>query len=1051
MKHQHPSFTSGKPATAKRLLCLLLAFLLVLTTLTSCKKKEEETPQETAPAEEEKPLTVDVGFGKYDQNPRADVIRTVSSDDRVRNLDYTVSDEKLEQLIDKLDAALQSKEVKELLGLDLAETLKKLPEKLYTNDIVNAAIQALYPIAELEFSKAWAGKPSDVNLEGVDTGVSVAPKADVTADLYLCDIEPGLAASEFYLFPSTLADHLPAQFESVANQLKQVQTKSVYNPETEELVSPWKDPLLLDEEGKLNLDWGVKDRETFIQAMSAALYGVQPLLLAMLSNVYCYNPGNIGYGVGKAAVLGGVLKLDMDITEIELVLISTANPGYNNGLAPIFEALGVKVPNGNEFRNMRDAIEKGVVEPLEEVLDKVAKAPIRTVLSLLPHLAFALDEGIVLPLLSLIKTDVSYTTNAYYTVQLAGDGELMDAFTMETPVTVNVGTMFDLNDLGIDLSSLNGVIQSVAKMLEIELPEIDGTALANLGKVVWRDTIREQRLYTEGEAGKAAYVEANCADVLLFLLDWVGQALQNKDFLPSLLEKLNVEAELPDLVYEIIDNVAFLGSDVTAVLAELMFPQEYTKPDYVPRKLTPASKNVVAPLYTDYWTKEKAQYMAKNLAPLADSALEMLKPEIAGIKATSLSDLVNGLLAQICRADILNDLAKTLSDTLGGLGLPEQIFGVAKDLLGIDLTYWDSYKATFKDGDRAGFIAAVADLLSPAEPLLKYLLAGENITLSLTAEDGSPIDLITLQGYDGYARALVPVLEILGAKNLPAPGMLSQDFRGSFTRVLNSLFGIFDTLASDPLSQLATLLPNLLSFLKTGGLSKAVNALLYPVDLLLDIIRPIYNVDLDALIDFDIRFTSTDVVALLCKTLKPTLDDALGVSIPLNFTTNSLYNKLAFGKVQTYNSVNGDACQRIVPNDDDKADILTVIYNWLVKTLLDGKTGEALLKMAGEKLSLDASIVSRISALLPKLRQAEKDYPGSARALIFWLFFAADAGLGSISENGGNIDALALIQSLLNIKDPEKRAFAQSELRKDIRNEGFASVFRSLLQGLLGR
>ena len=1046
MMKQHPLFSHG---TSRRVLSLFMAVLLAVTALTSCSKKEEETPPDTTQAEEEDTLKVDVDFGKYEQSPRADIVRTVSSGDKVRDRDYTATDEKLEELIDRLDAALLSNEVKELLGLDLVQTLKDIPSKLYTNEFVNTAMQMLYPIAEKEFSKAWATKPSEVKLEGVDTGMPIISKADVDGDLFLCDIEPGLAASEFYLFPSTLADQLPSQFSGVAEQLRKVQTKSVYNLETDELTSPWQDPILLDEEGKLNLDWGVKDRDTFIDALSAALYGVSPLLLAMLSNIECRNPGNIGTGEGKASILGGLIKLDMHITKIDLVIISTPNAGYNNALAPIFEALGITVPDGSTFKNLRDAIEKGLIVPLEQVLDKVAAAPIRTVLSLLPHLAFALEEGIVLPLLSLARTDVSYTTNAYYTVDIAGDGELLDAFTMETPVEVNVGTIINLDELGIDLSSLNGVIQSVAKMLEIELPEIDGAALAKLGHIEWRDTVREYRLYDGGEPGKAAHVEANCADVLLFLLDWVGQALQDKNFLPALLKKLNVEAELPELVYEIIDNVAFMGSDVAAVLCELVFPQEYTKPGYVVRKLAPASKAYAAKLYTDYWTKEKAQYMSENLAPLADSALAMLKPEIAGIKATSLSSLVNGLLGQICRADVLNDLAKTLTDTIGGLGLPENIFGVVKDLLGIDLTYWNGYKASFADGDRKGFISALADMLSPAEPLLKFLLAGENITLSLTADDDSKIELITLQGFEGYARALVPLLEILGAKNLPAPGMLQLEYRNSFIRILNSLFGVFDALAADPISQLAVLLPNLLSFLKTGGLTRAVNALLYPVDLLLDIIRPIYSVDLDSMIDFDIRFKSTDAVVMLCDMLQPKIEEALGVSIPLKFTTNSLYNALAYGSVQNYQSVNGDASQRIVPSEDDKADILTVIFNWLTKTLLDGKTGEALLKMAGDKLSLDAAIVGRISALLPKLRQAEAQYPGSARALVFWIFFAADAGLASVADNGGEFNALAFIQSLLNIKDPEKRAFAQSELRKDMGNDGFSTIFRSLLQALI--
>ena len=282
----------------KRVLCL---FLVVLLALPACGKKKGDKssgdggggPEQSGGAET---ASVSTDFSTYQQSFMDDIVREVSSEDLVRDQRYVVDDAKLETLIATLDFAVNSAEIKNLLGLDLGVKLSELMSKLYSNDIVNLAVQYLYPLVETEFAKVWSGLPESLELTDVETGVAVAPTANVNADLYIDEIEKALESIQFYLFPTTLADHLPEQYAAAAQKLRTATTKSKWDPETETMTTPWKDPAILTADGKLDIDWGVHDRDSFADAMAAALSGVEPLLMALLANKACDNRGLIGTG-----------------------------------------------------------------------------------------------------------------------------------------------------------------------------------------------------------------------------------------------------------------------------------------------------------------------------------------------------------------------------------------------------------------------------------------------------------------------------------------------------------------------------------------------------------------------------------------------------------------------------------------------------------------------------------------------------------------------------------------------------------------------------------
>ncbi len=1033
----------------KRTIAGFLVFALLLAALPGCRNNKnnpaEDDPEDVTETVSGEPL-VDADFSSYQQSFMPDIVREVSASDLVRNKTYTVDDAKVETLIDTLDFAVGSNEFKALLGMDLGETLQDAAGLLYTDSIVNLVVQYLYPLVEKEFAKVWATLPETLELKDVETGVPVAPKADVTSVLYLNDIEQSLEAIDFYLFPTVLADHLPSGYERAAEKLRLATTKSSYDPETDSMTTPWEDEAILDGEGKLAIYWGVHDRQSFIDAMCAALCGVEPLLLALLSNVYCDKHGDIGTGEGQAFVAGGVLKLEMNVNSIELVLTATANPGYNNALVPIFEALGATPPDGNTFTCTRDFVEKGLIEVIESILQKLADAPVSFLLDALPNLAYAVEAQLVAPLLSMLRTEINYTSNAKYTVKLAGDGELKDAYKCDEPIRINVGEMIDLESMGLDLSSLNGLLGLVEKMLEADLPEIDGKKLATLGELTWRDTVRNSATYKPLEAGKAAYIKANRADVLLFLLDYVFAGLKDTALLDSILNLIGGKDSLPKIVTDIIGRITSNPNNVIAALTEIVIPQDYEEPTGMKWKPAAAPVNTASALYNDYWTLAKAEYMTQNLPSLVDNVLKMANLNIAGVSGDSLPALLDGIVGSICKAETLNNLAAKIKEMLSKISLPDALNDLLKEKIGLDLKFWNNYHADFADGDRAAFKTAVVNMVSPLQKVLGFLLSDEDITVSLTKGEGETRKLVHLHGANGYALAVLPLLEALGAPNLPAPAAFKAESGKAVSVLLDAVFGIVDGLKADPYNRIIVLLPNLVTFVRYGGLTSVVDNLLYCVNLALDTIRPIYDLNIYGLVDFDLRFEKTDPVKLLCGLVTDLLRDKMGLSLTLDLTTERVYNALVNGTIETYTSLNGGTAYRVNADSINKEDFLTVVYDYLLREIVFTDQSEALLAFAKENLDLNETIFGYVEKVLPALKSADETYPGSGKALVFWVFFAAEAYTSANNKNGGSGSVFTNLITMLG--SGEKRSFAMSELQKDFSKPGFSDALTTVLQPL---
>ena len=1039
-----------KGKNMKKTLCILLSLLLVLTPLLSaCSRGGKTNPEEPTTGGNTPTGTgiVRGDISAYQQTFLDDLVRERTAEDRVRTAAYTVDDAKAEELLTMLDAAVGVSETRDLLGLDLNKVVDDVFAKVFCDGTVNLILQMLMPMVEREFQKVWVTIPDELEIPDVPTGMPVVKTANVVTQIQLDDIEKALTAIDFYIFPKTLADYLPTQYGEAKAKLAQATTPSAYDAATDTLVTAWEDTVLLNDEGKLDLNWGVTDRESFVDAVCAALSGAEPLLLALLSNRTCHQVGDIGVGTGNAYVLGGMLELDLTVNRIELVFDASETPGYNNTLAPIFELFGLTPPDGNTFGSVREFVEQGLLAPIDELLDTLLANPLYTLLGVLPHLAYAVEAGFVVPLLSMLKTVINYSANAYYTAQIAGDGVLEDAYHNDAPINIVVGEMLDLSELGLDVSSLNGLLGSLGAKLGVTLPPIDAATLATLGELTWHDTKRTDWVYTGAEPGKAARIEGNRADVTLFMLRYILGTLKDRELIGKVLGLLDENLQLPDMIYTVLDNIAADPDGAIAAIAELLLPQAYPAPAGVTwRAFTPGTCKA-ASLYTDYWTTAKAGYMTENLATFVDGLLAASDMEIAGIEANSLPELVDGIVGLICTPDILNKVAGVIAEKLGGITLPEKIASLLYNKMGIDLNYWKNYHASFAAGDRGAFKQGIINLIYPIRSLLDYALMGKDFTVTLTdAPSGVSLDLISLKGYNAYSAGIVPLMEALGVSSPPTAAGLNYSSVSLISYVVDTVFTVVDSLKIDPISELMMMLPNLLLFLRGGCLTDVMNNALYVLDLLLETIRPIYKVDLSALLDFDVRFTSTDPVTMVCGLAQKVLKEKLGVDVQLDFTTESLYNDLNSWTTESYVSANGQTGLRVNAASINKNDILTVIYDYLLKEILFSANTPKYLQFAKDTLGLSDFIFNYLTNVAPAIKSADETYPGAGKALVFWVFFAGDSLVGAM--NGGNSNMLSIVAALMGSGTAEARAFAASELTKDMRNDGFASILGSVLKPL---
>ena len=1055
----------------------------------------------------------DMGFETYYELKVADFESAEDSTNIFHTDKFTSNDAQIEKIITIIDAALTNESVANVIGLNLGEMLNDLVGNAILSDgFINTVVELLYPLVLKEFGKVFAN-----DLPAEASGYTVN---------YKIGLYSVLNGSKFYLYPDQVAsqiksssvaknykeytkttvdangntvastvDRLTAAYNEYKNLYKVgADSKDAYRTDTDPaggtdangnprkiiVETPWDSMQIRDAEtGKINLYWGVDAKKEsgasmdevkayFYEAFDDAMTGLKPLLLAIIANKAWNGPT-----VSGLAVAG-----PLDAAKVSLELDATANSGYANLLVPIFEALGVSYTavstvEGSYLNDTTKDVEqviKAILDPIFALINDIGNAPLSTILGLLPNLCYALSAGMIEPLLSMLKTTITYLAPVSISSLLSSCAG--DITNPSGGVDIDVGAMLDLKSMGVDLSGgLNGILA----MLGLEgLPRFNQELVACLGELTIIDSQRKDAVYgsldvvtgyENGDlnkpiysySGKAYNIVANKADVLAYLAEYLLTAIGQEGVLDMILglfggsEEAPAEGEEgetpvepetpaepeapaePDLLTTILTGISTNPKAALAAIIELFNFSEYEAQvlftwfengNYTANNIVgfdPATEIYLDP--KNDWTEEKAEYLYANLETIINTVLAMTSKDAEGTDdeaietvaegeeavvaaqtlGTLLAGLVDGLytnktltsLATLLAKLDLNALLNKAEEPAEGEDAPEVVAeedeeekepadynALVKELLGIDLTaiagqYADIaaaaeaakeageeyvYDFGIEDGDAKAFIAKLVDMLDDLSLVLDFLLMGKNLTITLG-------ETITFYGGKGYDYAIIPLLEALGCEVTAATTSAA-----ALEAILTALVARINEIIANPVDEIFDILAGLVYFLTSNGISTVVLNLLKPALVVLETIKPIYNLDLGALIGSLVAGEGEEAIAVNLKTLDANfvLDLVSGL-LGLNLTglKGVLYDVAGYLTVVEYDSASTlQATFKTATYNEqfNQADVLTVILSYALEWVSVTDNQKALAKL------LNADEMAVVNGLAKLFTEATPDY-----------------------------------------------------------------------------
>ena len=437
-----------------------------------------------------------------------------------------------------------------------------------------------------------------------------------------------------------------------------------------------------------------------------------------------------------------------------------------------------------------------------------------------------------------------------------------------------------------------------------------------------------------------------------------------------------------------------VGNAIAAIVELANQPEYFVEAYnwYAGEYSSPVGESVAMDIYLNPgndWTEDKAEYLYANLENLLNAIFKManldinvegaLSDAIGGIFTNetvtalakllgSLSDL-EALLAPKAEEDAeageeeapeasepeAQAEGEEATEEAAGLDLAAILTDILKNELGIDLSVYAQY-ANIAEGevvdfgveDAETFVAALTELLKPLKNVVDFILGGKDLTLIDSA--------ITLQGYNGYNNAIIPLLEALGAT--PAAYTENAD---TLALTLNALVGVINKITTnDPevandgaIYTIIDMLPGIIYYISSNGLSQGVDKLLTPVYAILDTIRPIYNLNLNELLagieigeEGNKKHLGLDLKNLNWNFIFGLLNDLLGLD--LSALQQVIYDVAkSIGVDYTSASTLGAFKKGAYSEAFDQADMLTVILSFVLEWATVKENAEKLDEMLG--------------------------------------------------------------------------------------------------------
>ncbi|MCD7775567.1 MAG: hypothetical protein LUH40_08305 [Clostridiales bacterium] len=401
--------------------------------------------------------------------------------------------------------------------------------------------------------------------------------------------------------------------------------------------------------------------------------------------------------------------------------------------------------------------------------------------------------------------------------------------------------------------------------------------------------------------------------------------------------------------------------------------------------------------YNEYWTQEKAQYIADNLEAFIGNTLCLLGLEIDGVEIESLDDIMDALVSgSLYTQDNADAIISLLSDLMAQISELEPYGQYIGDVLdsafGIDITAWDNMTVTVTDGDRESFEDALVTILAPIAPLFKVLLAGEDISFFL---DFGGNDQIIIPGSEGYAYGIIPLLEALGCDNILTPdefkALLASDEEAAIKAVIDPLFNKVDDIMADPVDEILELLPPVIYFINSNGLDTCVKNILNSVDTVIEALEPIIG-ETDIMSLLGVNLSTYDFEWIVNYAL-----DAVYESTGYDLTpvVMDAISELTVGKVVTYESKNGETYYTMVYDADlSKADMVTIVLRIAIDFITMDENIEKIEGILAEYIP-DEDNYKAACSLIESLAEKVKEDPGMGQALyvLYYIYYGISTSL----------------------------------------------------------
>lgn len=743
----------------------------------------------------------------------------------------------------------------------------------------------------------------------------------------------------------------------------------------------------------VNYKWGVSDYNTFCQAIGDVFTSILPVLQVLFTNYTYQTAtiNNLLYAVGTNLV--GHYKLlgvnnKVTIGELDayghLTLTLNGVEGYNNVWGTLFETLNVSETVNNFNPTVDNPLSTTfgtsgntataaqfancLFVPLLSLVEQLAEKPIDTLMGIVPNLMQSVSYNFVQPLLDALATVINIKATIQITdvksVRLWTDwisvtsivnlfmGTINNSLkdVVNVNVDLNLGSLINLAELlGVeDLSDINGIIDhfllpkdsgTTEPAAEGDTPQIDFTKIsiptinagmwASLGQKKETSSIRSQNFNSTLGANKRYTIEADKADMLYAIIQWLLEFIAIDGNLSGLLETFGMSS-LGDEIDAILAGID--ADNALAALVELFLPQDYSLADYKwyqsngeGSRYNLTAADFVYLKYANNWTREKADYLYTHVDEMANTIINMIDETILapynGNVNEYLLDLINGMFDNEGVMNVI-DLVYGIGESLAD---EEMIVNLVKDQLsvdgvnvGVDLMQWyDTFGYLIYDYDgkkdattgalpatapkrpgeegyvnnfprlavdvkeengsktyswyidntplvdgasnaRQIFTSIFCELLRPISPIVGLLFTGTDLGLFNNA--------LIINGAECYSGAIIPIFEMLGVYDLKTQeeynAAYKTDSAAGFEYLVNKLFDRFTEILTiedktdadgnkyeyGPVQKIVDMLPSLFYFIQSDGISTLLKNLIHPLWSLIDTIRPIADVDLDAFI-----------------------------------------------------------------------------------------------------------------------------------------------------------------------------------------------------------